>query len=124
LARSQKEAELRKLHDTSSRSIADQGLSYENHAKSNVEAARSNLISTLNSTGNADATAKSAINQASALAQPPAYSALGQMFSDFTSGLGTQAQLEKNAAMYGTATAPLFNTGLFGAPNSSVQVTP
>jgi hypothetical protein len=121
-ARSQKEAELQKLYDTNARSVADQGLSYENQAKSNVEASRANLISTLNSTGNADAAANSAINQAGSLSAAPAYSALGQLFSGFTGALGTQAALEKNAALYG-GSAPLVSTGLFSPSKSAVQVS-
>jgi hypothetical protein len=120
-ARSQKEAELQKLFDTNSRSVADQGLSYENTAKSNVESARSNLLSTLSSTGNADAAANSALNQASALSQPATYSALGSMFSDFTSGLAAAATAAKNTALYGTGGGT--GASIYGVPKSAVTVS-
>lgn len=99
--RAQQEADLQKTFDTASRGIGDQALSYANEAKSSVESARQNLVSSLDATGNADAAATSAVNQATALSVPPAYSALGDIFGTVTSGLASSAQAAKNEAMYG-----------------------
>jgi hypothetical protein len=122
-ARTTKEAELQKMYDTHARSIADQALAYQNQARSNIEGSRANLIATLNSTGNAEAAASSAINQASALSAPPAYSALGQLFGDFTSGLAQQAAHDRNYSLYGPDAGGRYSssTQFFGPPRGAVQ---
>jgi len=110
----QKQSDLQKLYDTNKQKVADDALSYETTAKNNVEDARSNLIQMLNTTGDAQGTANSAIARASALAAPPTYSPLGQLFTDFTGALGTQAAQEKAAAASGGSYSIPYNTGLFG----------
>jgi hypothetical protein len=123
--RSQKEAELQQQADLQRQGIADQGLSYSTQARNNVESARSNLISTLNATGDAEGAANSAMNRATALSQPAAYSPVGQLFSTFLSGLGTQAAAEKATMMAGpngTYKSP-YNIGI-GNLGNAVKVTP
>lgn len=117
--RAQKEAELQSMYDTHSRSIADRGEQMATDARGGVEDARANLIRTLSSTGDADAAANQAISRASALSQPKAFDPLGQLFSDFTATLGTQAAMER-AEAYGGPKAR-FNTGLFGARPGAVR---
>lgn len=109
--RGEKLGDLQQLYDTQKQAVADKALSYETSAKNSVEDARSNLISTLNATGDADGAAKAALARSSALTQPDAYSPLGQLFTDFTNGLGIQAAQERSYAAGGAK--PLYNTGLF-----------
>lgn len=110
-ARGEKLGDLQKLYDTQKQAVADKALSYETGARNSVEDARANLIQTLNATGDAEGAAKAALSRSSALSQPDAYSPLGQLFTDFTNGLGIQAAQERSYAAGGAK--PLYNTGLF-----------
>jgi len=100
--------------------IADQGQTYANTAKANVEGARSDLINTLNSTGDVQSAVNSANARAQVLSAVPGYSPISTLFSDFTSGLGQQAAAER-AFAYGAGPAPAVNTGLF-APRPGAVV--
>lgn len=120
-ARADKEAELQQQYDLNKQKVADDALAYGTKAKTSVEDARGNLISMLNATGDAEGAANSAISRASALSQPAAYSPLTQLFADFTSGLGTQAALEKANYYSGGQTGAKYSTGLF-APSSNAVV--
>lgn len=111
-ARGQKAGELQQLYDLNKQEIGDKALSYETQARTAVEDARGNLISTLNATGDAEGAASSALARSAALTQPAAYSPLGQLFADFTNGLGVQAAQERSYAAGGPA--PRYDTGLFG----------
>lgn len=110
-ARGEKLGDLQKLYDTQKQAIADKALSYETGARNSVEDARANLIQTLNATGDAEGAANSALARSQALSQPDAYSPLGQLFTDFTNGLGIQAAQERSQAAGGPKA--LYNTGLF-----------
>jgi hypothetical protein len=121
--RASREAELQKLFETNQRAVNDQALSYSQQARNNVEAARGNLMTTLNSTADADAAAASAVNQAQNLTQPDTYSPLSQLFTQFTNTLGNQARLEQAQQLTGGLVKPTVNTGLFGSSNSAVKVT-
>lgn len=116
--RGQKAGELQQQYDLNKQQIGDQALTYETNAKNSVEDARANLISSLNATGDAQGTVNSAISRASALSAPPTYSPLTQLFTDFTSALGTQAAVDKANALSGGGTTSTNGTGLF-APNSN-----
>lgn len=119
--RANKEAELKKLYDTNTRAVADQALGYGNKARDSVESARADLINTLNATGDSAGAVNSAMSRAKALSAPDTYSPLGQLFTTFTGALGTQAALEKAAALGGPA--PRYNTGLFGASPNAVKTS-
>lgn len=121
--RGQKAGELQQKYDLNKQQIADQALSYSGEAKSAVEDARAGLINTLNATGDAEGAASSAINRASALSKPAAFSPLSQLFADFTAGLGTQAALEKANYYSGGQTGARYNTGLFAPRSNAVKVT-
>lgn len=121
--RAAREAELQKLFETNQRAVNDQALSYEQQARNNIEAARGNLMTTLNSTADADAAAAAAVNQAQNLTQPDTYSPLAQLFSQFTNTLGNQARLEQAQQLTGGLIKPTINTGLFGSSNNAVKVT-
>lgn len=112
--RSQKTSDLAKLYDTNKQKVESDALGYENTARTNVEDARANLISELNSTGDATGTTNAAIARAGALAQPSSYSTLGNLFTDFTNTLNTQAAQEKAAAASNGSYSIPYNTGLFG----------
>lgn len=121
--RAAKEAELQKLYDTNRRAVADQGLTYENQARTNIENARADLIRTLSATGDSQGAVNQALSRSAALSQPDSYSPLGDLFSKFTGALGQQAAWERAGAMSGGAIKPAFNTGLFGASPGAVKVT-
>lgn len=111
-ARADKMSELQKLYDIQKQQVADKALSSETQARNSVEDARSNLISMLNVTGDAEGAASSALARSEALSAPAEYSPLSQLFVDFTNGLGTQAAQER--AFNAGGPAPRYNTGLFG----------
>lgn len=121
-ARADQEGVLAKQAGTARQQIADTALSTQNQARTAVEGARADLINTLDATGNAEGAVSNALSRATALSQPTQFSPLAGLFSNFTSGLGTQAAAEK-AQYYsnGLVKAP-FNTGLF-TPGSSMKVT-
>jgi hypothetical protein len=95
--------DLQKEYDLNKQKIADDALAYGTKAKGSVEDARSNLVSLVNSTGDANGVANQAISRASALSQPAAYSPLTDLFADFTNGLGVYAAQQKANALGGTA---------------------
>jgi hypothetical protein len=105
-------ADLGTLYKTNEQAVADKALGYETEARTAVEDARSDLVKTLNATGDAEGAATSAINRASALSRPDTYTPLSQLFADFTSGLGTQAALERAEASSRKNYAK-YDTGLF-----------
>jgi hypothetical protein len=123
--RGQKSAELQKQFDLNQQQIADKALSSSTESRNAVEDARSNLVATLNATGDAQGAANSAIARASALSQPVAFSPLTQLFADFTQGLGQQAALERADSLFGRGAGGeqigRYNTGLFGS-NKSMKV--
>lgn len=120
--RATKGAELEKHAGIARQGIADTAVSTENQARNNVEAARADLISQLNTTGDDQLAVTGALNRLQSLSQPQQFSPLSGLFANFTAGLGAQAAAER-AQYYsgGTVKAP-FNTGLF-APSGSVKVT-
>lgn len=120
--RANKEADLGELYDLNRQGITDKAREFGTTARSNVEDARNDLVLTLQSTADAEGAAKSALSRADALSRPPAYSPLEDAFLSFTSGLATQADLERAKAA-GAPISPRYNTGLFGN-NSSMKVTP
>lgn len=112
-ARATQESDLQRQYDTQSKSVADQALAYSNQTKNDVEGARGDLVTALNASGDATGAANNAIARADALSTPQAFSPLGQLFANFTAGLGTQAALEKASAASGGLVQPTYNTGLF-----------
>jgi hypothetical protein len=121
--RGYQEGQLQKLYNTNRQGVADQALGQENDARNAVEGARSDLIRTLTATGDASGAAQSAATRSVALSQPTPYSPVGDMFSSFTSALGTQSALERANAMSGGAIRPRYNTGLFGINPSAMRVS-
>lgn len=120
--RAEKGAELQKKYDLNKQQIADQALSYETEARTNVEKARSDLITMLNATGDAEGAASSALARSQALSAPQAFSPLTQLFADFTGGLAQQAGYERANALGGSGVGQpqigRYNTGLFSNAKS------
>ncbi len=105
--------------------ITDKGREYATNARTGVENSRNDLISMLQATGDAQGAANAALSRASTLATPPAYSPLGQLFTDFTSGLAQQAAFERAEAYSGAPRGSVarYNTGLFTPSSGAVRVT-
>ncbi|MVS97889.1 hypothetical protein [Devosia marina] len=121
-SRSSLEADLGKRKALLSTEIKDKANQFKTDAMAGVEGARSDLINTLNATGDVDATVNSANARAKVLSQPVAYSPIAQAFSDFTTALGQQAAAEK-AFAYGAGPRPAVSTGLFGSRPGAVVNT-
>lgn len=113
-------SDLQTQYDINLQDITDKAREFETNARNSVEQARSGLITTLNATGDATGAANSALNRAESLSQTPAYSPIGQLFTDFSSGLSQQAALERAEAASGRDYAR-YNTRLFGAPAGAVE---
>lgn len=111
-ARGEKAGDLQQLYDLNKQEIGDKAVSYSTQARSSLEDARANLISTLNATGDAEGAVNSALTRSQILSEPAAYSPLGQLFADFTNTLGIQAAQERSYAAGGPR--PRYDTGLFG----------
>lgn len=120
--RAQKTGDLTTKYNLNKQQIADQALASETDARNAVEDGRANLIATLNATGDATGTANQALTRASVLSKPAAFSPLANLFSDFTSTLGTQAALEKANYYSGGQTGSRYSTGLFAPNSNSVKV--
>lgn len=122
-ARAAQQSELSKLYDTEAQNVASKALDYENKSRTGVEDARADLISTLNATGDATGASNSALARSATLSQPEAYSPLADLFTSYTSALGTSAAAER-ARSYGWG-GQQQQTGSptwYGAPGSSVSV--
>lgn len=118
--RAAKEAELSKVFDTNKQGIYDKAAEYASNARSSIEGARSDLIQTLNTTGDATGAINSALARAAALSQPPAYSPLGQMFGDFSSTLSQAAAQAKSNAYGGSGGSSGAN--IYTPPKNSTAV--
>lgn len=120
--RADKSADLSKKYSLNKQQIADQALASETDSRNAVEDARSNLIASLNATGDVQGASNSAMARASALSKPAAFNPLTSLFSDFTSTLGNQAALERANYYSGGQTGARYNTGLFAPNSGAVQV--
>lgn len=118
----EQEAELARQYDIGLQDVTDKARESEVNARNAVESARSDLMTTLQATGDATGAANSAIARASALSKQPAYSPVAQLFTDFTAGLSQQAALERAEAATGRDYAR-YRTGLFGTPSDAVKTT-
>lgn len=120
--RGQKTGELQQTYDLNKQQVADQAVASESEARNAVEDARSNLIMSLNATGDAQGAASASLARASALSRPAAYSPLADLFSSFTSTLGEQAAIERANYFSGGQTGGRYQTGLFTPRSNSVSV--
>lgn len=118
-SRASLQADLEKRDALQRQNIADQGQTFANTAKANVEGARADLINTLNATGDVTSAVNGATARSQILSAVPGYSPISALFADFTSGLGQQAAAER-AFSFGGGPRPAINTGLFAPRNGAV----
>lgn len=119
--RSTQNADLDRAVDRQLLDITDKGREYATTARNNVEQARADLIANLTMTGDNVGASNAALARAEALAAPPAYSPLGQLFTDYTAGLAQQAAFERSQAL-GLGPRPSGVATLFPGSNRSVTV--
>ena len=102
--------------------VADKGRDYATSARTGVESSRSDLVSLLQTTGDNVGAANAALSRAETLSRPPAYSPIGQLFTDYTAGLSQQAAFERAASLgYGTP-APA-GAALYAPKRTAVKVS-
>lgn len=123
--RSQQFGEVDKEYNKNLLDITDKGREYATNSRTNVENSRGDLISMLQATGDATGASNAALSRAATLSAQPAYSPLGQLFTDFTSGLAQQAAFERAEAYAGAPRGSIarFNTGLFAPSSGAVRVS-
>jgi hypothetical protein len=113
--------DLQGTYDAGRANIGSGALEYEQGQRSTIEGARANLLNSVNSAADPTAAANLAGVAAQIASRPPAYSPLGDLFSQYTS------QAANNQALQGQGYAgnPMFNwlTNMFqqggGAPSIS-----
>ena len=111
---------LQRLYDQNMQQVTNEALSREQQQRTSIEDARANLLSMLQTTGDAQGATNQALSRAAVLSQPQPFSPMGQLFQDFTAGLGTQAAMERAGSVSGGRFQPRYDTGLFGAPSNAV----
>jgi len=118
--RGEQGGKLQRLYDQNMQQVTNEALSREQQQRTSIEDARANLLSMLQTTGDAQGATNQALSRAAVLSQPQPFSPMGQLFTDFTAGLGTQAAMERAGAVSGGRFQPRYDTGLFGAPSNAV----
>jgi len=104
---------LAKMTGTKEREIEDKALDFENSARKAVNSAQTDLYAQNANTADPMLAANTSMNRAQTLTSLPAYSPLGALFEGVTSGLATQADLERRGqAKYGNV---LFGSGSGGS---------
>lgn len=100
---------LAKMAGTQERQIKDKAMEFANKARGAVNSAKSDLYGQNQAMADPMLAANSAMNRAQQITALPAYSPLGALFESVTSGLATQADLERRGqAKYGNI---LFDSG-------------
>lgn len=114
--RAEKFANLDEQYKQRKLDITNTGRDYSNQAKDAVERSRAELITQNESLADPNAISGNALARSQSLAQLPSFSPLGNMLTDATQGLATQADLERRGQAR-------YNTGLFTPRDSSRVVT-
>jgi hypothetical protein len=120
--RADKKADLSQLYELNRQDLEGKAQKAKTDARSGVEDARGDLILNLQATGDAAGAGQAALSRAAVLSAPENYSPLEDLFTQFTSGLSTQAALERAYAA-GSGVKPRFNTGIYGPGPNSVTVS-
>lgn len=121
--RASQESELTKLYDLEAQNITDQALNYETESRAAVEDARADLVTLLQSTGDAAGAAQSATARAETLSQPTAYSPLTDLFASYTDALGKGVAADRAAALGWGNSRQVGSPTWYGTNSSSVKVT-
>lgn len=118
--------ELEEDKETARRGVIDTGIKYGMDARKKIEDTRANLISQLESGAGIENVANQANAAAEAATAPPAFSPLGQLFSQYASTLGNATIAAGNPGAFPGADnlrrSLLFNIPSPGGRNSSVTV--
>lgn len=96
--------------------IQNTGTDYANSARAAVDKSRADLITQNLSLADPNAISANAMANSQSLAQMPVFSPLGTMLADVTTGLASQADLERRGLSQ-------YNTGLFTARDSGRVVS-
>lgn len=99
-------ADLQKRFDLANNTIANTGRDYENDARTKLEGARGDLLTLSSQSADPTLVAQNAISRANTINSAPAFNPLGSLLGDLTTGLATQAQLERRGMSR-------YDTGLF-----------
>ena len=94
-AKSRRVGDLQTQYDNQSRSISDKATEFSNNTRGAIESAKSDLMSQNQSMADPSLAANLAASRATSATAMPAYSPLNQMFANVTSGIATQADLER-----------------------------
>ena len=98
-----KQADLQTAYDTQQATTLSQAENAVANLKSNVNAEKSNLVSLLNATGDADRASNEALARSQQLFQSqPAYNPLGDIFAGAASGVGSYYAGQNNQRAYDT----------------------
>lgn len=101
---------------TAKQRVADQGLTLSNELRGEVERNRSEVVNQLQSTGDSQVAANSALARASLMRQPTSYEPLGDMFGNVTNAMA----LNQIARAYDPSVKSIVpNLKLFGGGSSS-----
>ena len=95
-AANRKNADLNRDTNEALVGIVNQGQDYANRSRTDVENARSAIVSQLNATGDSSASSAAALRQAQALTMPQGFSPLGQLFANFMAGVSQIASNSNN----------------------------
>jgi len=106
--RAEKMAGLNEEYKQRKLDILNTGLDYKNQARSAVDQARAELQVQNASLADPNLISGNATARAASLTQMPSFSPIGDLLSDFASGLATQADLERRQIAK-------YNTGLFNS---------
>jgi hypothetical protein len=90
--------------------VGNQALDQSNQTRSQIENIRSGIVAQLNATGDDQAAANSALRQTQNLNMPQGFSPMGQMFSDFLSGVSQIGSNDANGYSGFVGGRPLFGS--------------
>lgn len=105
-------ADLEEQHNIKRTELVDRAIQEANEKRQAVQQTQDNILLQLQSTADASGAAADAAASSQYLQAPAAYDPLGQIFTDATFGLATQADLERRGQAR-------YNTGLFGGASST-----
>ena len=91
-----KEGELNEEKINADNQVTQRGVGFQNARRQEAAAAETSVLNQLNATADSQSAFANAAAQIEATGHTPAMPMLGQVFTDLTGGLATQADLERN----------------------------